>query len=178
MDSSSSPIPADYSAGCLALESGQYRQAIYHLEAALAHLEPHSALGGEAQMLLVTAYQGAGLLPEAIALCSQLARHPQLAVRQKSKRVLYILQAPDLNRKAEWLTQIPDLQDLDANDKKERLGGRRTASKPPVRKLPSPPPIDPREINTQDNGFLAVLLVVSALALCSLVGLALGSGGA
>jgi tetratricopeptide (TPR) repeat protein len=166
---SSAETSGDYEKGRLALEGGNYRQAIHLLEAALGSLEPRSALGGEVQIWLVTAYQAAGMLPEAIDLCAKLTRHPQIEVRQESKRVLYILQAPDLQRKAEWVTKIPDLQDLEENVKGDRVAARKQARSLPIRKLPPPPPIDPKDINRKDNGFLAILLLA---ALAGVLGLA------
>jgi tetratricopeptide (TPR) repeat protein len=166
-------IPENYEKGRLALESGNYRQAIHLLEAALAEMEPRSALGGEAQIWLVTAYQAGGMLAEAIDLCAKLTRHPRIEVRQESKRVLYILQAPDLKRREEWVTKIPDLQDLEENVKGDRVTSRKQARSIPVRKLPPPPPIDPKDINTKDNGFLGILLLVSGAGIVGLLWAAL-----
>jgi Tetratricopeptide repeat len=173
---STEEVSANYEKGRLALESGNYRQAIYLLEAALAEVEPRSTLGGEVQIWLVTAYQAGGMMTEAIALCSQLARHPQLTVRQEGKRVLYILQAPDLQRKPEWVSEIPDLQDLEENVKGDRVAARKRSRPLPVRKLPPPPPIDPKDINTKDNGFLAILLVAGIAGILGLVWAAIASG--
>ena len=166
---STEEIPEDYEKGQLALAGGNYRQAIHLLEAALAEIEPRSALGGEAQMCLVTAYQARGMLAEAIDLCAKLTRHPRLEVRQESKRVLYILKAPDLRLKEEWVTKIPDLQDLEENVKGQRVASRKQAKSIPVRKLPPSPPIDPKDINTKDNGFLGILLLISFAGIIGLL---------
>jgi tetratricopeptide (TPR) repeat protein len=163
------PLPVEYEKGRLAFESGNYRQAIHSLEAAMAEIEPRSALGGEVQLWLVTAYEAGGLQPEAIDLCTKLTRHPQIEVRQESKRVLYILQAPALSRKEEWITKIPDLQDLEENVKGDRIASRKQARSIPIRKLPPPPLIDPKEINTKDNGFIAILLFASLAGILGLL---------
>jgi hypothetical protein len=163
----------DYEKGRLALEGGDYRQAIHLLESALGSLEPRSAVGGEVQIWLVTAYQAGGMLAEAIDLCAKLTRHPQISVRQESKRVLYILQAPDLKRREEWVTKIPDLQDLEENVKGDRVAARKQSRSIPVRKLPPPPPIDPKDINTKDNGFLGILLFGSCAGIIGLLWAAL-----
>jgi tetratricopeptide (TPR) repeat protein len=152
-------IPTDYLNGQAAMERGDYQQAVGYLESALANIEPGSAVGGEIQMWLVTAYEAQGNLAAAIDLCLKLTSHPHLETRQKSKRVLYILQAPALVRRAEWTTKIPDLQDLEGHGGSQGSSTARPTSSPP-RKLPPPPPIDPSEIKTNDNGFIAVALIL------------------
>ena len=148
-------------AGQAAFEHGNYRQAVTCLETALAAVEPRSALGGEIQMWLVTAYEASGNLTAAIELCTKLGAHPKLETRQESKRILYILQAPALKQRPDWISNIPDLKDIEENTKAKGGGSSSRKSRSiPVRKLPPPPPIDPSEINTQDNGFLAVTLVL------------------
>jgi tetratricopeptide (TPR) repeat protein len=162
----SEPNPANYLAGQTAFENGNYRQAVNYLEAAVAETEAKSKLGGEIQLWLVTAYEASGDLSKAIELCSQLTRHPHLETRQESKRVLYILQAPELNRRDEWITKIPDLQEIEENPNLRGGSGSARKSRPvPLRKMPPPVPIDPSEIETKDNGFLKVLLVLAILAI-------------
>jgi Tetratricopeptide repeat len=160
-------LPPDYTNGRAAFESGNYRQAVFLLETAMAELEPRTPLGGEVQLWLVTAYEANGNLEEAIGLCAQLTRHPKLEIRQESKRVLYILQAPALTMKEEWIVKIPDLQDIEENEKSGG-GAAKRRSAPPVKKLPPPPPIDPKDINTKDNGFIATLLILALLGMASL----------
>jgi tetratricopeptide (TPR) repeat protein len=152
--------PTDYLNGQAALERGDYQQAVSYLESALANVEPGSALGGEIQMWLVTAYEAQGNLAAAIDLCIKLTSHPHLETRQKSKRILYILQAPALVRRAEWITKIPDLQDLEDHGGSQGSSTARSTGSTPRRKLPPPPPIDPSEIKTNDNGFIAVALIL------------------
>ncbi len=167
------PLSPKYLAGQTAFENGDYRQSVDYLEAALTELKAQSSadalrtkLGGEMQMWLVTAYEASGNLSGAIELCGQLTRHPHLATRQESKRILYILQAPELNRKDEWIIKIPDLQEIEENPNAKGGGGSQRKSRPvPVRKMPPPKPIDPSEIETKDNGFLKVLLVLAVLAI-------------
>ena len=166
--------PSDYLAGQAAFERGEYQQAVHCLEAALANIEPRSALGGEIQMWLVTAYEASGNLSAAIDLCVKLNAHPHLETRQKSKRILYILQAPTLVRREEWITKIPDLKELESYNGSSGSAAPRSSRSMPRRKLKPPPPIDPSEINTSDNGFIAVMLVVS---LALLGGLFLTMGG-
>jgi tetratricopeptide (TPR) repeat protein len=156
----------NYQAGQAAFESGNYRQAVDLLEAAVAETAAKSKLGGEMQLWLVTAYEASGDLSKAIELCSQLIRHPHIETRQESKRVLYILQAPELNRRDEWITKIPDLQEIEENPNAKGGSGSPRKSQPVrVRPMPLPVPIDPSEIETKDNGFLKILLVLAVLAI-------------
>jgi Tetratricopeptide repeat len=167
--STNTPIPDNYLAGKTAFENGNYRQAVVLLETAVAEVEATSKLGGEIQMWLVTAYEASGNLSKAIELCSRLIRHPHLDTRQESKRVLYILQAPELNRREEWITKIPDLQEIEENPNARGGSGSVRKSRPlRVRPMPPPVPIDPSEIETKDNGFLQALLIFTVLAIGSL----------
>lgn len=159
----------EYQAGKAAFEGGEYRQAVQHLEKASALSVRNSRKGGEVQIWLVTAYEAAGQKTEALALCQQLKRHPDIETRKQGKRLLYILEAPQLNRRPEWLTEIPDLTVLTDADEKFRhasTAGRGNRSQ----RQPSPTePIDLSQVNTQDNRFIWVALVATALALGSLV---------
>ncbi|NEQ28041.1 MAG: hypothetical protein F6K28_55440, partial [Microcoleus sp. SIO2G3] len=85
-----------YQAGKTAFERGDYRQSVQALEKAVSLVARNTRVGGEMQFWLVTAYQAAEQQQEAIALCEQLTRHPDLQTRQQAKRLLYILKAPRL----------------------------------------------------------------------------------
>lgn len=157
----------DYQAGKAAFERGQYREAVQHLEKASA-LVPHaSRLGGEMQLWLVTAYEAAGRISEAIALCEQLKRHPDSETSKQGRRLLYIMQAPQLKRPTEWLTQIPDLGALPDNEGQTRLGSR-TTDKPQL-PPPLPEPVDLSQVNMRDNRFVWVALIAIGLMLGGLV---------
>ncbi len=126
---------------------------------------PASLLGGSIQLWLMNAYSAAGRQSEAIALGQKLAKHPDSDVRKQSKRVLEILQAPQLNRRADWLTPIPDLSELDESDSRD-FALKYTPKK--ARSTPSTPPPEPEDlstINTQDNGFLVAAIAIITLTL-------------
>jgi hypothetical protein len=157
----------DYQSGQIAFERGEYRQAVGYFLAAIAQVEPNTKIGGEVQIWLVTAFEAAGQASEAKALCQKLANHPSLDTRQASKRLLYIMQAPDLTRKDEWLTKIPDLSHL------EDAEGNFAVNNQP---LPPPPPkklsleeryapVDLSQVNTKDNNFISIasLLILVTL---------------
>ena len=161
----------EYQAGKAAFEAGEYRISVQRLEAAVALVNCNSRLGGEVQIWLVTAYQAKGQTPEAIALCRQLSKHPDLETRKQSKNLLYILEAPQLQRRAEWLTEIPDLARLPDSDLRDRRGSGNVATANRNSKVQQEPePIDPSQINTKDNQFIWVALFAIAVIMIGLIG--------
>ncbi|MGD1906837.1 MAG: hypothetical protein ACFB0C_12690 [Leptolyngbyaceae cyanobacterium] len=154
---------SQHQAGQAAFERGDYKMAVGCFEQG-ANLAPaNSPLGGDIRLWLVNAYAAANRQEEAIALCETLTRYPDLDVRKQGKRLLYILNAPRLQLKAEWQTQIPDLSRL------EQDGDTKFSQyKPPAQTVapkPEPKPEDLSQMNTEDNGFLWVALIGIGLAL-------------
>lgn len=148
----------EYQAGKIAFERGQYRQSVKHLETAIALVARQSRLGGEVQMWLVTAYQAANQQQEAIALCQKLKRHPHPEIRKQGKNLLYILQAPQLKRPREWMTEIPDLAALPDSDTEDRRGSGVTNQNSKKSIKSEPEPLDLSEVNTKDNPFIWIAL--------------------
>lgn len=161
-------VRAEYQAGIVAFERGQYRESVQHLEKASALVARNSRLGGEVQIWLVTAYEAAGQTTEAIALCEQLKRHPDLETSKQARSLQYILQAPQLNRPAQWMTQIPDLGTVPDNDNQTRLGSATTTSKRQAQQS-IPEPVDLSQVNTKDNRFIWVALIAIGLTLAGLI---------
>ncbi|WP_250121941.1 tetratricopeptide repeat protein [Chroococcidiopsis sp. CCMEE 29] len=159
----------EFQAGKAAFERGQYRKSVQHLEKASALVPRNSRFGGEVQTWLVTAYEAAGQTTEAIALCQQLKRHPDPETSKQGRRLLYILQAPQLKRPAEWLTQIPDLGTVADNEAQIRLGSRTTTSNRSPQQQPLPEPVDLSQVNTRDNRFIWAALIAIGLTLAGLV---------
>ncbi len=158
-----------YQAGKQAFERGAYRQSVECFEKAVALANPNSQLGGEMQTWLVTAYQAADQMPEAIALCERLVQHPDLKTRKQGTRLLYILKAPKLKTRPEWLTEIPDLSTL--NEAGENQLASRYVPPTPSRPKPKPEPepVDLSQVNTKDNRFIWVALIVIGLVVGGLV---------
>jgi hypothetical protein len=121
-------------------------------------------------MWLATAYEATGQIPEASNLCQKLANHPNLDTRQASKRMLYIMQAPELTRRDEWLIKIPDLSYL------EDAEGKPAVNNLPISSAPLQPksidekyaPIDLDRVNTKDNGFIPIALIFTVTLLVGL----------
>jgi tetratricopeptide (TPR) repeat protein len=162
-------VKTEYKAGLAAFERGQYRQAVQHLEKASALANRNSRLGGEVQLWLVSAYDAAGQKQEAIALGEQLKRHPHHEINKQGRRLLYILQAPQLQRPAEWMTQIPDFSAIADNESRIKLSARSDNNK----RSPQPEPTreieDLSQINTNDNRFISIALVAIVFTLGVLI---------
>jgi tetratricopeptide (TPR) repeat protein len=159
-----------FAAGQLAFERGNYRDAVTAFEQGYELAGGATLLGGSIQLWLMNAYSAAGRHAEAIALGEKLAQHPDRDVRKQSKRVLEILQAPRLTRRADWLTPIPDLSDLDTRGNSDytlrqytptpKNNGTDDAQREPE---------DLSQMNTRDNGFLGVAIAVILVTLGGLL---------
>ena len=151
----------EYAFGQRAFERGRYREAVEYLEQAMTLAKPSTPLGGEIQTWLVNAYVAVGRQSDAIALCEKICRHPTIEVRKQAKNLLYILKAPRLKLRPEWMSRIPDLAAI-ADEGSDNSGAyvRKPAPKKrkPKPKLEDKEPIDWSQINTKDNGFLWVAL--------------------
>lgn len=160
---------AAYQAGKAAFERGEYRKAVQHLESAKALVLPMSRFGGEVQIWLVTAYEALGQRSDALALCREVSHHPDLQTRKQGRRLLYILEAPRLTTRPEWLTQIPDLTNLGDSAARDRPTAATITAKPtekPAFQLENI--VDPETVNVKDNRFIwvalgAIVLVLGAL---------------
>lgn len=159
-------IRSEYQTGRYAFERGQYRQAIAHLETATGLVEKTSRFGGEVQMWLVTAYEASGQGPMAIALCQKLTRHPHIETRKQAKRLLAILEAPQLTIHPEWRVEIPDMSQIEDSASQFRQVSKRSPKQPSKpRPQPEPEPVDLSEVNTKDNQFIWIALGASGLIL-------------
>ncbi|MEM9537911.1 MAG: tetratricopeptide repeat protein [Cyanobacteria bacterium P01_E01_bin.42] len=155
----------DYQAGKLAFEGGQYRASINYLEAACELVNRPSRLGGEVQMWLVSAYQAANETEAAIALCEKLLLHADPQTRKQAKNLIYILKAPKLQRPREWMTDIPDLVNLDESTLENRYAGGQFKPKEKHDRAVDLDSFDDAEINAQDNQFIGAALVLMLLIL-------------
>ncbi|HEY9648702.1 MAG TPA: tetratricopeptide repeat protein [Chroococcidiopsis sp.] len=163
----------EYQAGKDAFERGRYQQSVQRFEKAISLLDYRTKLGGETQLWLVNAYEAAGLQTEAIALCEKMTRHPDLTLRKQSSRLLYILKAPRLRTRPEWLTQIPDLTNLEDSTQDFKQTYAKTTPKRSRRPKKDDDdelkPIDLSQVNTKDNRFVWVALGAVVLTIGWLV---------
>lgn len=169
----------DLRTGQKAFESGQYRSAVRALEKSLAAADPGTKLHGEAMIWLVTAYEAAGDRQRAKDLCQLAAAHPSWETRKEGKRLQYILDAPVLRRREDWVTKIPDLEELDETKNEKNWGGSKFQSSTPRRPIVEdkgykiPPPTDLSQVETEDGGFVWVVLVTIGLVTAGLAWLAM-----
>ncbi len=157
----------EYLAGKKALEAGKYSLSIQHLERAINLISSTSRVGGEVQMWLFSAYQAAHKQTEAMAVCKKLSKHPHPDIRKKGKDLLYIMEAPRLERPKEWMLEIPDLTGMSESELKYRRGSG--VSKTKAKTNYSTENIDLNQVNTQDNQFIWVALIAIFLTLISLI---------
>jgi tetratricopeptide (TPR) repeat protein len=157
-----------YRAGKDAMERGEYRLSIKYLEEARDLIALSSRLGGEAQMWLVTAYQAAGDLQDAIALCQELTTHLHPEIRKQAKDLLYIIKAPELKRPKEWMTQIPDLSRASEGNSQYLTAKSQNKINDSLNNTKTEP-IDLSQVNTKDNQFIWVALIVALLTITGLI---------
>ena len=156
--------------GQATFERGRYRKAIAYFQRALELSNPIGPRGGEIQMWLVNAYVAAGDNEAGLSLCRKLIRHPDIETQRQSKRLLYILEAPELEMNPEWVTKIPDLAGMEDDQKRPYV---QRPKRPRRRKpKPEPEPLDLSQVNTEDNQFVwialaGILLTIGGLFLFS-----------
>lgn len=155
-----------YQAGKTALERGNYRLSVENLEKAIKLVGYASLLGGEAQIWLVTAYQALGEPEKAIALCEELTTHPHFKIRDKAKDVLYIMKAPRLERPPEWMVEIPDLTSTEASNPQYVAPKQKKSNK--IKRDRLVPEVDLSQVDTKDNQFIGIALLVIIFTLGSL----------
>ncbi|MEO1589886.1 MAG: hypothetical protein AAFU71_01205 [Cyanobacteria bacterium J06632_22] len=161
-----------YAAGKEAFERGNYRQAVTQFERATALTGKGSILGGEVQLWLANAYAAVGEANQAVMTCQALAQHPDPETRKQAKRLAYILQAPELATKPEWMSKIPDLGSIEGGNDYKLTQSKYVTNTPnrPMRRLaPDPEPLDLSQVNTKDNQFVWVALIGCALVLGGLL---------
>ena len=154
-----------FQAGKAALERGNYRLSIENLETAREFIAPNSRRGGEAGVWLVSAYQAADKINEAIALCQELIVHPDTRTREQAQRILYIIKAPILERPPEWMSEIPDLGDTDKGMSRYVTAKKQT-SKGSVELSEEDLDLPPEDLT--DNQFVWFALILVAVIIAGL----------
>ncbi len=146
-------MPDSYQQGLRAMAAGRYREAVAAFEAA------RQCCPGDpqVQLWLVMAYEAHQQRELARNLCRELTTHPDRQVRQQSQQVLYILEAPQLRRRAEWLNEIPPL--AAESWPGLTLGKRKPVPSPAPASLPAAPAA------VKGNYFIPVALLGLSLGL-------------
>ncbi|MFQ3613600.1 MAG: hypothetical protein SNJ68_07795 [Cyanobacteriota bacterium] len=109
-------------------ERGQYRQVLEQVRQAQSRY-PQS---GKLRLWQALAQEALGQTQEAILLAQTLVGNPDPEVAQQARYILGIWQAPRLRRPPEWLSEIPDLSQLEeAEPPEHRLAYQRSQRKSP-----------------------------------------------
>ena len=162
--------------GKVAFEAGLYRDAIELLKQgdSVQDNARSMAVDGELKTWLVMAYEASGDRSAALNLCRVVSRHPHGQTRDQGKRLLYILEAPKLKMKSEWLVEIPDLSHLENTNDRAWTPPPINLSPPPKLRptVPKgyviPEPTDPTTVNMGDERSVVWLLGAVASILMGL----------
>ncbi|HGY5539220.1 MAG TPA: hypothetical protein ACN46Y_02780 [Prochlorococcus sp.] len=137
-----------------AISRGDYGQSLALLEALTKSHPLTDAEGAKIRMLMVTAWMGQGNEQKALTTCRILTRCKDPELRQNAKQLLIVLEAPSLQRPANWSIHLPNLA----------MSATTTAARPSSarkRSLVQPPPPPPTGPTRAPNlGFSILVLVV------------------
>jgi len=148
-----------------ALERGDYGRVRVLLEPLAEREGPRTPVGAGVRLLLATALMGQGDTEGAAAWARAVQNCLDPALRARARDLLYVLEAPALQRPRAWSLTLPDLS---GGEPLERLGpaaARRRPEEPPP---PPPPPVGPTR---PPLGFAALAgALLLALLLAALLG--------
>lgn len=147
-----------------ALERGDYGHCLELLEPLATDHPITDPEGARIRMLMVTAWMGQGQEEKALSTCRLLTRCRDSDLRMRAKQLLEILEAPSLQRPANWSMQLPTFEMAAQMGERPRPMRRRRQQGPPP---PPPPPTGPTQAAAP--GF-AVLVVAVLLGLTLLLG--------
>lgn len=144
-----------------ALERGDYNHVRSLLEPLAERQGPRTPVGAGVRLLLATALMGQGETQRAAECCRAVQHCLDPALRARARDLLYVLEAPALNRPRDWSLTLPDLGAVAPLEGLGGAPGRRRRDDPPP---PPPPPVGPTRAPLGFAALVAVLLVVLLLA--------------
>ena len=144
-----------------ALERGDYGLVRSLLEPLAERQGPRTPVGAGVRLLLATALMGQGETQSAAECCRAVQDCLDPALRARARDLLYVLEAPALNRPRDWSLTLPDLGAAAPLEGLVGAAGRRRRDDPPP---PPPPPVGPTRAPLGFAALVAVLLVVLLLA--------------
>ena len=118
-----------------ALDRGDYLQCIDLLIVLSADSESSIEEISKARILMITAYIGKGEDEKAISICRILSKSKDPEIRNHSKQLLSILEAPSLERPSNWSIKLPN---LDAKGAGEIINIRHLKKREAIPKEPLP----------------------------------------
>jgi len=137
-----------------ALDKGDYNLCLKILDPLLFSFQANTSVGGQLRLLEVTAYMGRGDEQKAIEICKALIDNKEASVRQQSKQLLSILEAPYLPKPSNWSVEIPRIE----MEPSLKSSFRKTKKK---RKKVNHPPTGPTK--NLDFGFSIITLLIISL---------------
>ena len=150
----------------LAIERGEYGICLRLLEPLAASHPARTGLGGQLRLLMITALQGQGNTAAAITCCRSLQTCEDQEIRSQAKELLPILEAPPLQRPANWSLTLPVLDGASGLEGTAKTTATRMRRPPP----PSPSPPPPVGRTRAPLGFAVVVVTVLLLLLALLSG--------
>ncbi len=150
----------------VALERGDYGQCLEYLEPLEQKYPLTTYKGAKIRMLMVTAFMGKGDEGKAISTCRLITRCKDPDLRQRSKQLLSVLEAPSLTRPKDWSIRLPKI------DLNPSTGGTSKNTNKKKRKQPSPPlpPTGPTKAFSIGFSSLAgVILIILTILLSGCV---------
>jgi hypothetical protein len=146
-----------------ALERGEYGRVRSLLEPLAEREGPRTSVGAGVRLLLATALMGQGETERAADCARAVQECLDPALRARARDLLYVLEAPALQRPRDWSLTLPDLS---AAEPLERLGPAATRRRPaaPSPPPPPPPPVGPTRAPLGFAALAAALLVLLLLA--------------
>ncbi len=106
-----------------ALDKGNYVFCINIIEPLLLSFPADTKIGAQLRLLKITAHMGRGDEQKAIDICRSLINNKETIIRQQSKQLLSILDAPSLPRPTNWSVEIPNIEidpSLKSSSKKQK----------------------------------------------------------
>ena len=137
-----------------AISKGDYSSCIKTVEPLLLTFPAETRLGAQLLLLKVTAHIGRAEEKKAINILQLLVNNKEETIRQQSKQLLSILDAPSLPRPSNWSVEIPKI-DLEPSLKSSFKKGRRRKG------APNYPPTGPTK--NLDLGFSVITLFTIVL---------------
>lgn len=155
---------ATLAAARLALERGEYGRVRSLLEPVAEREGPRSPLGAGIRLLLATALMGQGETEQAAECARAVQGCVDPDLRARARDLLFVLEAPALQRPRDWSLTLPDLSASAPLESLPPVARRRPEEPPP----PPPPPVGPTRAPL---GFAALAGVLGvALLLAALLG--------
>ncbi len=120
-----------------AIQRGDYGQCLKFLEPLAKKFPASQEEGSKVRMLMITALMGQGEEKKAISICRLLTQCKDPDIRQQSKQLLSILEAPSLQRPRNWSIELPrvELTTFEGKSLNKPSQARKN-----LKKIPPPPP--------------------------------------